>query len=178
MSLYGTILLTLLLQDWLGQGRSHQAPARPWALTLDAVRPIAVPAGVRNRVLAELEYEPSDSVRGTVVDLNHDGTPDYIVRSAASLCGTGGCLYLVIDGATEKILGQVFGEPLYIQVAESHGYPVITSYAHMSAVSGSYTTWVFDGQAYQKTSSRSVEGASLDSLFAILRRVPVWRPRQ
>jgi hypothetical protein len=104
--------------------------------------------------------------------------PDYIVRSATSLCGTGGCLYLLIDGATEKIIGQVFGEPLYIQVAESHGYPAITSYTHMSAVSGTYTTWAFDGQTYQQTSSRSVEGASVDSLFAILNRVPVWRPRQ
>jgi hypothetical protein len=145
---------------------------------MDAVRPIAVPARVHNWVRVELEYGPSDSLRGTVVDLNHDGTPDYIVRSAASLCGTGGCLYLLIDGAKEKIIGQVFGEPLYIHVAGSHGYPTITSYAHMSVGSGSYTTWTFDGQAYQQASSRSVEGASLDSLLAVLQSIPVWRPRQ
>jgi hypothetical protein len=145
---------------------------------MDVVRPIAVPTRVRNRVRAELEYQPTDSVRGTVVDLNHDGTPDYIVRSAASLCGTGGCVYLLIDGVKEKIIGQVFGEPLYIQVAGSHGYPTITSYAHMSVASGSYTTWAFDGQTYQPTSSRSVEGASLDSLCEVLKRIPVWPLRQ
>jgi hypothetical protein len=43
------LLLALL------QGPPSQAPARPWALTLDAVGPISVPGRVRAELLAELE---------------------------------------------------------------------------------------------------------------------------
>ena len=94
----------------------------------DAVRPIPLPSRVRDPVLDELEYDSPDSVKGVVVDLNHDGSADYIVQSAASLCGTGGCVYLLIDGGKNKIIGHLFGEPLYIQTEESHGYPAINSY--------------------------------------------------
>jgi len=143
---------------------------------MDAVTAISLPASVRDRVRAQLEYEPNDSVKGVVVDLNHDRRPDFIVQSARSLCGTGGCLYLVVDGAQGKVLGQLFGEPLYVLKKRSHGYPTIASYSHMSVASGSYTTWTFDGREYKQTGTRSVEGASLDSLFTILKRIPMWRP--
>ena len=168
----------LMLLALLVQGPSGPPPARPWALTSETVRAITVPPSARDIVLAELEYDATDSVQGTVVDLNRDGSTDYIVRSAGSLCGTGGCVYLVVDGARGQVIGQLFGEPLYVQAEESHGYPLITSYAHMNAASGNYTTWTFDGREFKRAGSRAVAGASLDSLFAILALIPAWKPPQ
>ena len=75
------------------------------------------------------------------------------------------------------MIGHLFGEPLYIQAEESNGYSIIASYSHMSVASGTCATWTFDGQEYKPTTTRSVEGASLDSLFTILNRIAIWRQR-
>ena len=171
MSPHGPFLVVLLIQ-----GPSGQPPARPWALTADWASPITVPSRTRNIVLAALDYEPTDTVKGAVVDLNRDGSPDYIIDSAPRLCGTGGCPYLIVDGAKEGIIARLFGAALYIQAEESHGYPTITSYYHMGAESVTYTRWAFDGREFRQTSSRPLAGASLDSLFAVLRRIPTWKP--
>lgn len=152
-------------------------PKPPWALDMDATIPIAVPPSIRSVVGPNLEYEEGQAIKGVVVDLNEDGIKDYLVQSSPALCGNGGCAYVLFDGATNRQLGQFFGNPLYVRVKRVHGYPNIATYSHSSVESGSYTTYSFDSTAYHVTSTREVQGAALDSLFATLRRVPKWRPQ-
>src|SRR4051812_24024076 len=81
--------------------RAQTVPRLPWKLRRDMVAPLNVPAAIRNRseyasMLLDLEYsEPADTVKGIRVDLNGDGVMDYIIQSAPSLCGTGGCGYAI-----------------------------------------------------------------------------------
>ena len=166
------VVLTLAL---LLQGQSGQPPKRPFALIIDALAKVSLPASVGDDVLNELEYDRPEDVRGAMVDLNHDAHPDFIVRSANSLCGNGGCVWMIVDGATSKILGRTFGEPIYIQAEDSHGYAAIAALSHMGAEQNTYTTWTFDGTDYKQTSSREVTGAAFTRLMVTLDRIPIWR---
>jgi len=152
------------------------APQPPWGLGPNSVIPINVPAAVRSAV-TDFEYDETDSIRGVVVDLNRDGFVDYLIASAPSLCGTGGCTYAVVEGATERAMGQFFGSALYVRAEMAHGYPVIGALGYVAGSSANYTTYTFNGTAFVVTSTRLVTGASLDRLLATLRRIPMWRPR-
>ncbi len=92
--------------------------------------------------------------------------------SANSLCGTGGCVYQLFDGATNRSLGLVFGEPIIFTEKLINGFPVIHSYGHWNAGSGSYTTFVFNGKKYTAVSSLLLTGESLNHLFEKLRKLP------
>jgi hypothetical protein len=141
---------------------------------MDATQPISLPSAIQNQVLDELEYEPGDTIKGIAVDLNRDTRLDYIIRSASTLCGNGGCSYLIVDGRSQSIVGRVFGEPLYFHQYATGGYPELSAYSHVSAVSGSYTVWTFQNGRYRQASARSLEVPALDSLIQSLKRIPLW----
>jgi lysophospholipase L1-like esterase len=146
-----------------------------WALTRETVGALTLPPTVRDLASDELEYDEADYLRGIQVDLNGDDSQDYVIQSAPSLCGNGGCVYLVMDGRAKKVIGQLLGEPLYVLAAGSEEFPDLASYAHLSATTGTYTTWRFANGRYRKSSSRSFDGASLDSLVWSLSFIPFWR---
>jgi hypothetical protein len=116
-------------------------------------------------LLADFEYPQNEKTKVFQYDFNRDGFRDYLVESWKSLCGTGGCLYALIDGKTKKRIGDFFGAPILVLDQTINGFPVIQSYSHLSANSGGFTTYVFDGSKYQVVSSVYVEGKSLDELF-------------
>jgi hypothetical protein len=162
----------------LGQMTHAQGPPKaPWGLSLQSTTPTSVPADIRRAVGFDLEYDEAEPINGVAVDLNGDGIKDYLLQSAPSLCGNGGCVYVVCDGATKVKVGQFFGSPLIVRAERVHGYPIIATYSHQSAGSGDYTDYSFDGNVYVVTSTRRVEGEALDRLLETLRRVPIWRPR-
>ncbi len=115
--------LSLGLLIFVSVTAQQSPPKAPWVLDSIDAGPISVPAAVRSRL--ELEYGDADSIRGVLADLNGDGIVDYIIQSAPGLCGTGGCVYSIVDGAQGKTLGQVFGNPLYVRSAKTRGYLVI-----------------------------------------------------
>lgn len=127
-------------------------------------------------MLLDLEYsETTDTVKGIRVDLNGDGVMDYIIQSAPSLCGTGGCGYAVFDGARHKSLGEVRGT-LYFLAEKVRGYPIIVSVTSMGLDLAEYTTSRFNGEAYVEVATREVRTGTRDSLDRILERIPLWRP--
>jgi hypothetical protein len=156
--------------------QTRRPPAAPWALTPQSAIPITVPAAIRLVVGADLEYDDTEPIKGAAVDLNRDGVVDYLLQSAPSLCGNGGCVYVLCDGKTRRKLGEFLGSPLYVQAEVTHDYPKIATYSHQSAASATFTEYGFDGKAYVVTSARTVEGAALDQLLSTLRQVPTWRP--
>jgi hypothetical protein len=157
---------------------AQSPPKPPWRLESQATVRIDVPPDIRRAVGSDLDYDEAQPIKGAAVDLNGDGINDYLLQSAPSLCGNGGCVYVVCDGATRRKLGQFFGSPLYVRADFAHGYPNIATYSHQNAGSGIYTDYTFNGKSYVVTSARTLEGAALDRLFETLRRVPVWRPGQ
>lgn len=136
---------------------------------------ISVPAAIRDRV-EDLEYDDTSSVQGVMVDLNGDGTKDYIIQAAPSLCGNGGCDYAIVDGASGRSLGIIFGGTLVVGGAGAHGFPLIETVSHMSAESVADARYSFNGSSYVQSSSRLVSGASLEKLDAQLRKLPRFQP--
>ena len=155
-----------------------QGPQKaPWSLNSQSTTPISVPAEIRVVVGPDLEYDEAEPIKGVAVDLNGDGINDYLLQSAPSLCGNGGCVYVLCDGSTRRKVGQFFGSPLIVRAERVQGYPNIATYSHQSAGSGNYTDYSFNGKLYVVTSTRSVEGAAADRLFETLHGIPIWRPR-
>ena len=74
----------------------------PWALTPGSAVSIEVPAPIRRALGSVLEYDETNRIKGTALDLNGDGIVDYLLQSAPSLCGNGGCVYVLCDGRTHK----------------------------------------------------------------------------
>lgn len=155
---------------------SHAQTPTPerWVLTRADVAVVAVPSATRDQ-LDDLEYDDTSSMQGAMVDLNGDGVKDYIIQSAPSLCGNGGCDYAIVDGASNKSLGTIFGGTLVVGGAAAHGFPVIETISHLSAESVTDATYAFDGSSYVQTSTRVVSGASLDSLDTRLGALPRFR---
>ena len=134
---------------------------------------------LEKRLRADLGYEEDASaIVGAVLDLNDDHHVDFLVRSSASLCGTGGCPYSIIDGKQPRVLGQVFGNPLLIDRQKIHGYPVIHAYWHLSAAEGNFTKYVFDGATYVAVVAVSLTTESVVKLFDVLNNVPRYNDQQ
>ena len=151
-------------------------PKRPWGLEPQSTIRIDVPADIRRAMSAELEYDEGEPIKGVALDLNRDGIIDYLLQSAPSLCGNGGCIYVLCDGSTRRKIGQFLGSRLNVLAELAHGYPNIATYSHQSAGSAAYTEYTFDGATYVVTAAHTMEGAAVDRLFETLRRVPIWRP--
>src|SRR5262245_29496593 len=135
--------------------------------------PLEVPEAIRRSPdFAQLGDEEEETPRGVRVDLNEDGSEEYILIGSGKSCGTGGCPYKLFDGRSHQILGTLFGDPLILTDARINGFTVLCMYSHMSAGSGSYNTYVFDGHTYEPVSSLSLRTDSLDDLFADLRKLP------
>ena len=112
------ILVLSCISAVVGQIADAQGPPKPpWRLEPESTTPISVPADIRRAV--GLEYNEIAPVKGVAVDLNGDGIIDYLVQSAPSLCGNGGCIYELVDGATRRRFN---GSPLYVRAERVLGY--------------------------------------------------------
>jgi hypothetical protein len=132
-----------------------------WSFTQDTPGEIRLPAAIVDAPeFGQLEYD-GPPYRGLRVDLDGDGVPEYIVQSAPNLCGNGGCPYALFEGSRLRSLEMIFG-----------GLLVIHAYSHLSAVSATYTAFVYDGRRYVSRSSIEVSGLALEQLTEELRRVP------
>lgn len=156
--------------------RAQGIPSTGWRLDPASAVQITVPAAIRISVAAELEYDDTVPMKGIAADLNGDGRIDYLLQSAPSLCGNSGCIYVLVDGARRRRIGDFFGSPLIIRPARSHGYPIIATYSHTSFGSGEIADFRFNGAKYVLESTHRFAGKALDQLMAALRRVPKWRP--
>jgi hypothetical protein len=146
--------------------------AQRWKVDRTTAEPISVPAPVRRLpAFTDLEYDDSSRVFGAVADLDHDGRPDFIIRSALSLCGNAACGWAIVDGATLRDVGALTGGTIYIDPAV-HGYPTLHSMTSMAATSAEWATYTYKRGKYAATSRRTFTGRSLDSLTRALAGVP------
>jgi hypothetical protein len=163
----------LVAAPLLGQ-RGPTSPQPPWVLETRNVIPLDVPVAVREAVRWD-DLDPSAPI-GAVADLNDDGISDYILKGVARACGTGGCLYVIMDGRSARSLGSVWGNPLVVRAHASHGFQDIDAYSHGGASSGTFTSHAFDGSQYVRRSSRSLAGREVTILFETLNKIQRWPP--
>lgn len=153
-----------------------QAPKLPWGIGPQSVIPIDVPVDIRRAVGDGLEYDDGVPIKGVTADFDGDGVHEFLLQSAPSLCGSGGCVYVLCDGATHRTLGEFFGSPLYVRAERTRGYPNVATYSHLSADSAAYTEYSFDGTSYIVTSKRTLAGPAADRMSETLRQIPIWKP--
>ena len=169
-------MVTALVVTPLLAQRGAAPPRPPWVLETRNVVSLDVPAAVRGAIKWD-GFDPAVPI-GAVADLNGDGSNDYFLKGTSESCGTGGCPYVIIDGKSATVIGNVWGNPLVVRTQGSNGFPDIDVYSRGSASSGSFTSYAFDGRQYAKQSSRSVAGAEVTALFAALDKIQRWPPAQ
>jgi hypothetical protein len=109
-----------------------------------------------------------DFLTEAAVDLNRDGVEDYIVKGRTEACGTGGCPYGLIDGATSARLGRIFGNAIVVLAQSTRGYRNLQTYSHGGAEQGALLTYTFNGQEYVETARR---GGNEIALYAPIQRL-------
>jgi hypothetical protein len=164
------VLATLLF----AQAQETVTSLAKWAVRATNLPALTVPALVRRALAPDLEYADGDVMRGVAMDLNGDGTSDLLVRSADSLCGSGGCVLAVVDGATRRDLGHLFGSLLIVRADQAERWPLLDTYQSLSATSARLTTYAMRGGVYHEATARVVEGAAADDLRARLADVPLF----
>jgi hypothetical protein len=173
---FETIVIWALLAGVSVLLQAPPTPRLPWGVGPQGVIPIDVPAEIRSAVSDDLEYDDGEPIKGVTADLDGDSIRDFLLQSAPSLCGNGGCVYVLVDGKTHRKLGEFFGSPLYVYAERTHGHPNIATYNHLSASSATYTEYGFDGSSYVVTSKRTLEGPAADRFTEILRQIPILKP--
>ena len=120
-------------------------------------------------VLLNLEYDENMIPKVFEIDLNNDKQNEIIIQSASSLCGTGGCVYILIEGHSKTKIGELFGSPLLITDKIINNFPVIQIYNHLSAESGNYSVFVYNGKKFDKVSSVYLTGESVQILLETIK---------
>jgi len=152
-----------------GQGA---APAPIARIDRAIAVPLEIPPAVRQRPLfTDLEYGDTGTVVGVAADLDGDGHPELIIRSAESLCGNSACRWAIVDGATLRGIATVNAASIYIE-ATNHEFPVVHGITSLSAVSAEWTTYAYTRGAYAEVAHRTFAGRSLDSLTRALVALP------
>src|SRR5687768_9272976 len=105
---YVGVAVALALTPLLGQPAAIP-PRPPWVLETRNVVPLDLPAAVRAEVKSD-GFDPAIPI-GAVAHLNDDGVTDYLLKGTSESCGTGGCPYLIIDGNSGTVIGNVWGSP-------------------------------------------------------------------
>jgi len=132
--------------------------------------PVATPNSAPtsdDKAIAYLDPDLEGRSRPHYFDLNGDGKPDTF-ETYRQGCGTGGCPWEIHDGASGRVAGEIFGDPVYVLLRRVNGWSVLGVYGHANAGSGSFSTYAFDGTQYKLESSIFLEGC--DPIAAFLAR--------
>lgn len=97
------------------------------------------------------------------IDLNSDGSADFLIRG---ICGNGGCEYVIVDGASSRLLGTVFGDAVCATWNEGRTFADIESFSHQSANSGLHFKYRFDGKSYVRYESLDLSGSEVTRLLS------------
>lgn len=151
MRILALLILALPTIAWASDGdrqlAGHVLPYQSFKPTAISNLPMEVES---------LEYPAHEPPRAHVSDLNGDGEPDYLIAAHESVCGTGGCPYLLVDGKSRRTIGEFFGAMALLR-RNINGYPVIQTASKRDLASVTVSIYVFDAGHYQLVASALLE---------------------
>jgi len=107
-----------------------------------------------------LGYGASELPRAQLLDINGDGIPERFVVAHDSLCGTGGCPVLLLEGRSGHRLGEFFGAVAVLQ-RRMAGHAVIQVVSRRDVDTTGIETQAFDGRRYRRTAHRLLDAAAM-----------------
>lgn len=129
-------------------------------------------------ILFELEYFEKISPDVFEYDLNGDNANEIFIKSNTSLCGNGGCVYILIDGKSKRRIGNFLGAPLVvIQKKNGQNFPDIEAYGHTGAGTGNIETFRYSTGKYKSISSIDLSGKLLEIYLNRIGMVSVKKSR-
>ena len=166
-----TALLLLTLGIATRTGAAHAAAGensqRGRLLTYEAYQLEPSLAKRNQDALAALEYDPGEVPSAFSADFNGDGVVDYLIRSSHRLCGTGGCPHILVDGKTDRHLGDFFGG-IAILERRINRHPVIQVVSKYDINATHLTTFVYADGRYRQVAYALLEARGMDIWFKAL----------
>lgn len=127
-----------------------------------------------NEILTDFEYPDGTLPQVFMYDFNGDNVDDVLIKSYDTLCGTGGCEYVMIDGKTKVKLGDFFGNPIIVlkkRNAQSSNDIQILIYSGADDVG--LDTYSYRNEKYTSISRIELSGKLLEQYYNSLEKVPV-----
>ncbi len=113
-----------------------------------------------NFIIAEQGFEDEKPLVFSS-DINGDGILDYIIESDYRVCGTGGCVYVLVDGKTLEKKGEFFGSPPIISVSKANGHSRFMMLTYSGPDKATLDLYEFSNKEYFLTKTIKLQGNKL-----------------
>jgi hypothetical protein len=129
-------------------------------------------------IVEEFEYYDNEVPRVFQWDLNGDNKYETLVKSNKSMCGNGGCEYVLIDGMTGRTIANVFGSDIFIlKKKKGQSFPDLRTYSYMGGNRAAIDTYSYRHGNYVVVSHFEVTGKEISRYQQSLTKVPVVKSR-
>lgn len=144
----------------------------PTGILFQSFPPLTLPKSDElSKILANEDYEDNGPVNGYKLDLNGDEIDDFLIQSPMSLCGTGGCGLIIIDGKSFRKIGDFFGGSIIILDKKVDGYAMIQMLKYTDSDSAEIESYIYRRTEYESITKSIYSGKTLDKLLGKLRSV-------
>jgi hypothetical protein len=106
----------------------------------------------------------SSSLKSISIDLNNDGINEKLIPNEF-LCGSGGCPWLVYSLNMKKVIGNIFGNVLYINTKHKNDYNIIEIYSRNGGGKGEVFFYEYSKGLYSVTNKIALHGEQIEEYF-------------
>lgn len=120
-------------------------------------------------VYGDLDASPGEPIRGVKIDLNSDGTDDFIWVSDQLMCGTGGCVIVLVDGKSKAKIAEFLDFSFVIFDKTQNGYKEIATLDYSDADNAFLDIYVFRQDGYVFIKKEPISAVSIEKNFKVLK---------
>jgi len=126
----------------------------------------------------DFEYPKGVTPQAFRYDLNGDNAYEILIQSYRTLCGTGGCEYILFDGKSKRKIGDFMGNSLAVQQEkEGKQFPDIKTYAYMGSGEGILETYTYSNGKYRSQFLINLSGGEMANYLKKQEKVPAAKSR-
>jgi len=110
------------------------------------------------------QLEENKVPRNLKLDLNKDGSPEIIETSYGN-CSSNGCLWQIKDGKTQKNIGQVKGETVYVLKNKSDGFNDLETFWKLGGGKATVYFYSYSKGTYKEVKNKNLSGDQIPKYF-------------